>query len=65
MAETRDFPDVPRRDDAFLVDDVRVCPLLENTAASPCWWVADGRPNRGDGIACVCIPPIELYGKGR
>jgi len=82
MAETRVVPDVPRRDDAFLVDGVRVCPLADNTTACACWWVVSGRPNTsrpaglislterepetsvGEGTACVCSPPPELWGKG-
>jgi len=62
MAETRTVPEVLGRDDAFLRDGVRVCPLADNTTGSACWWVAAGRP--AAGVRCVCLPPRELWGMG-
>jgi hypothetical protein len=63
MADTRVVPEIPRRDDAFLVDDVRVCPLAGNEPVG-CWWVTDGHPH-GASVGCVCLPPLELYRHGR
>jgi hypothetical protein len=66
MADTRNNPQVPRRDDAFLKDGVRVCPLQDNSTACECWWVVHGRPVRvAPNGACYCSPPPELWGRGK
>lgn len=69
MADTREIPQEPRRDDAFLVDDVRVCPLKHNTPMG-CGWVVKADPrfstvHPGGVVRCVCSPPPELWRRGR
>jgi hypothetical protein len=63
MADTRDIPQQPRPDDAYLRDDTRVCPMADNTTRTPCWWVLHGTPMIG--VDCACQPPPELWGRGR
>jgi hypothetical protein len=65
MADTRVVPNVPRRDDAFLRNDVRVCPLAGNSPAPRCWWVRGGHPSDLLGYPCECGPPPELWRRGR
>lgn len=62
MADTREIPQEPRRDDAFLVDGVRVCPLNDNEPME-CGWVRSGDPRFGPA-RCVCGPPPELWRRG-
>ncbi len=64
-ADTRTHPNIPRRDDAYLRDNVRVCPLANNTPASDCWWITNGHPRNAHGTACACQPPRELWGRGQ
>jgi hypothetical protein len=63
MADTRPTPGEPHKDDAFIRDNVRVCPLARNTTHCDCWWVRVGRPDTG--LVCACQPPPELWGQGQ
>lgn len=50
----------------FVADGQRVCPCAGNGGQpwAPerfCWWIESGNPHHGDGHACVCLVPVELW----